>query len=72
MVGRMTWVSRIRSWTDLGPTSWQAILGEELGPAAKVIGIEPPTVPSIVKTWLGETYPDARFADAAGSWAPGA
>jgi Xaa-Pro dipeptidase len=64
MVGRMTWVSRIRSWTDSGPGRWEAVLREELGAAAPVIGIETASIPAIVKSWLSETYPQARLADA--------
>lgn len=63
MVGRMTWITRIRSWTDSGPGRWESVLREELGTAAPVIGIETADVPAIVKSWLGENYSAARFTD---------
>ena len=66
MVGRMTWISRIRTWTDSGPTSWQAMLGEELKPNPSVIGIEAASVPATVRSWLAETYPTAHLPDVAG------
>jgi Xaa-Pro dipeptidase len=65
MVGRMTWIKQIRSWTDAGATRWEPVLRQELGAAAPVIGIETGTIPAIVKSWLGETYPRAQFVDAA-------
>lgn len=65
MVGRMTWIDRIRSWTDSGPGRWESVLRDELGSAAPVIGIEAGTIPAVVKSWLSETYPKAQFTDAA-------
>jgi Xaa-Pro dipeptidase len=64
MVARMTWVSRVRGWTDSGPGCWEAVLHEELGPAAPVIGVESRAMPAMMRTWLGETYPRAALADA--------
>ena len=64
MVGRMTWIKQIRSWTDAGATRWEPVLRQELGAAAPVIGIETGTIPAIVKSWLSETYPRAKVVDA--------
>jgi Xaa-Pro aminopeptidase len=64
MVGKMTWIKQIRTWTDAGATRWEPVLRQELGAAAPVIGIETGTIPAIVRSWLGETYPNAKVVDA--------
>src|SRR5262245_64797132 len=44
MVGKMTWVKQIRTWTDAGATRWDNGLREEVGTAAPVSGIESSTL----------------------------
>ena len=57
MVGRMTWIKRILTWTDSGLGRWESVLLDEIGPAAPVIGIESASVPAIVRSWLNENFP---------------
>ena len=63
MVGKMTWINRIRTWTDSGLGRWEAVLLDEIGPVAPVIGIESASVPAIVRSWLSENFPGAQFTD---------
>lgn len=63
MVGRMTWIKRVRTWTDSGSSRWAAVLHDEIGLSAPVIGIESASVPAIVRSWLNENFPRAQFSD---------
>ena len=63
MVGRMTWIKRILTWTDSGLGRWESVLLDEIGPAVPVIGIESASVPAIVRSWLNENFPRAKFTD---------
>ncbi len=66
MVGRMTWISRIRTWTDSGPTRWQAMLKQELGASGANHRDRGGFRSGNVRSWLAETYPAARLPDVAG------
>jgi Xaa-Pro aminopeptidase len=64
MVGRMTWMTRILSWTDSGSGRWENVLTRELGRAPSVIGVETAGIPAVILTWLKENYPASRLVDA--------
>ncbi len=63
MVGAMTWVDQIQVWEDVGPRSWQAALGAALGNKAADIWIERNHIPALVRNYLDEAFPNARFQD---------
>jgi Xaa-Pro aminopeptidase len=65
LVSAMTWVDRVVTWTDSGPTRWERILAETLGSTPQTIGIETHSVPAIVRDFLARSYPSAQFRDVA-------
>lgn len=63
MVRSMTWVDRVITWTDSGSPSWEDALAEALGAKPGTLGIEARAIPPMVRSFLGEQGPSARFLD---------
>jgi Xaa-Pro aminopeptidase len=63
MVGAMTWVEDLRPWEDFGPKGWTKILGDAIGDSPGEIWLEKSSLPSIVRNFLDERYPDAALRD---------
>ena len=51
MVFAMTWVQDVRTWEDIGPRSWGAVLSETLGTAPTHIWFETLLLPAIVRVF---------------------
>lgn len=60
MVSAMTWVSRIETWEDAGPNSWEAVLGRVLGERPGVIAAETRSMPAMVSNWFDEHFQGVR------------
>lgn len=54
MVSAMTWVEDVRVWEDVGPRSWQRVLGDVLGSGQRTLHVERQRLPAIVRNWLDE------------------
>lgn len=63
MVGAMTWVDTIRTWEDAGQNSWARALRETLPDAPSSLWLEMADVPSLIRQFVDETYPDVSLHD---------
>lgn len=61
MVAAMTWVEDVRTWEDMGPRSWEAVLSEVLGQTPARIWVEALLLPAIVRAYLDEQYAQSQF-----------
>ena len=63
MVGEMTWVDDIRTWQDIGQSTWGRALAGAIGANPQDIWVERSTIPAIVRNHLDETYRGVPIRD---------
>lgn len=63
MVSNMTWVKDVRSWEDIGPRSWMAVLSEIIGETPRQIWAQTLLMPAVVRGYFDEYYPQTQLRD---------
>ena len=63
MVSAMTWVQDVRTWEDMGPRSWMAVLANVLGKTTRQIWAEPLLMPAILRRYFDERYAQSQLMD---------
>lgn len=63
MVSAMTWLQDVRTWEDIGPRSWMAVLSETLGKEPGQIWTQTSLMPAVVRGYFDEHYPQSRLMD---------
>ena len=63
MVSAMTWVKDVRTWEDIGPRSWMAVLSEVLGKTPRRIWAQTLLMPSVVRNYFDEHCSHSQLMD---------
>lgn len=63
MVGGMTWIERVLSWSDEGGTRWEKVVRRAIGEPPAAIHVEKPVLPGLVRDFLDEAWPGTTLTD---------